>query len=86
MIEIVKSEPSLTVSEIRDLCIKNRWFTNGDNEQYNKLFDLVEWDRPLSELALVIWLCSDRKSKFEIEATLKAAAERKAKILETKED
>lgn len=43
---------------LRDLCIKNNWFTCGSNSQYNKLFDMNENGCPIDELALVIWICS----------------------------
>lgn len=44
---------------LRDLCIKNDWFTCGSNHQYYKLFDMNKAGCPIDELALVIWLCSD---------------------------
>lgn len=81
MIEIVPpKEPTLTPEEVRNLCVKHGWFTAGSLDQYNKLFDLVEWDYPLRDLATVIWLCSDRKSKKEIETALITAAKGKAAV------
>lgn len=44
---------------LRDICIKNNWFTCGSNSQYDKLFDMNEQGRSADELALVIWLCSN---------------------------
>ncbi|MCD7866760.1 MAG: hypothetical protein LUG62_00840 [Clostridiales bacterium] len=45
---------------LRTLCIKNRWFTNGSNEQYDKMFALnADENYALKDLALVIWMCSD---------------------------
>lgn len=46
---------------LRDLCIKNNWFTCGTCEQYEKLFELNGSGGTLDDLALVIWLCSDEK-------------------------
>ncbi len=46
---------------LRDLCIKNNWFTCGTCEQYEKLFELNRNGCTLDNLALVIWLCSDEK-------------------------
>lgn len=46
---------------LRDLCIKNNWFTCGTCEQYEKLFEVNRNGGTLDDLALVIWLCSDEK-------------------------
>ena len=45
--------------ELRQLCIKNKWFTEGTNEQYEKLFYANEHGCPIEEIATIIWLCSD---------------------------
>lgn len=47
------------VSEIRDLCIKNDYFTCGSNEQYNKMFEFAKVTKNHLEVAQMIWLCSD---------------------------
>ena len=44
---------------LRHLCIKNRWFTQGTNRQYEKLFDMNDQMAPIEQIATVIWLCSD---------------------------
>lgn len=49
----------MTNETLRELCIKNNWFTCGSNHQYDKLFEMNEKGKPVDELALVIWLCSD---------------------------
>lgn len=49
----------MTNEELRELCIKNNWFTCGSNHQYDKLFEMNENGRSVDELALVIWLCSN---------------------------
>lgn len=30
---------TLSASKLRSLCIKNEWYTCGDNEEYSRLFD-----------------------------------------------
>lgn len=42
-----------------NLCIKNRWFTQGTRTQYEKLFFLNEQRAPIEEIATVIWICSN---------------------------
>lgn len=49
----------MTNEELRELCIKNNWFTCGSNRQYDKLFEMNEKGKSADVLALVIWLCSD---------------------------
>ena len=44
---------------LRHLCIKNQWFTQGTNRQYEKLFYLNDQEAPIEQIATVIWLCSD---------------------------
>lgn len=44
---------------LRELCIKNNWFTCGTCEQYEKFFELNENEASLETLATVNWLCSD---------------------------
>lgn len=44
---------------LRRLCIKNNWFTNGTNSQYEKLFEMNNQLAPIEQIATVIWLCSD---------------------------
>lgn len=46
------------VSEVRNLCIKNNWFTNGDNKQYSAMFDRVNDGADIEEIATIIWICS----------------------------
>lgn len=60
----------MTTYKLRQLCIKNDWFTCGTNEQYEKIFMYNASlagirDYPtLSELEVLsymIWICSDDK-------------------------
>lgn len=66
MIEIVSSRNALSAEDLRVLCIRENWFTNGDNSQYEKLFDLNREGASLDDLALVIWLCSDEIDREEV--------------------
>ena len=51
---------TVTVFErLRKLCIDKNWFTEGTNNQYNKLFYANEMGCPIEEIATIIWLCSD---------------------------
>lgn len=49
----------LTNEELRALCIENRWFTCGTTRQYEKLFDANNLGVSETQLAWIIWLCSD---------------------------
>ena len=49
--------------KLRDLCIKNDWFTCGSIEQYDKLFYANEHGCPIEEIATIIWLCSDEECR-----------------------
>lgn len=42
-----------------NLCIKNNWFTEGSNKQYEKLFYANENGCPIEQIATIIWVCSD---------------------------
>lgn len=54
------------VSEVRNLCIKNNWFTNGDNKQYSAMFDRVNDGADIEEIATIIWICSVDADKDDI--------------------
>jgi hypothetical protein len=64
----VKVEQNFAIrsDELRSICIKNNWFTNGSINQYTKLFELNDSGASLDELALIIWLCSLNTTKQEI--------------------
>lgn len=55
-----------SVDEVRSLCIKNNWFTCGDNRQYGKMFDKVREHAEIDEVATMIWICSEDVTKEEI--------------------
>ena len=50
-----------TVDQVYALCNEHQWFTCGSNNQYEKLFVMIEEKAPIEEVATVIWLCSDDK-------------------------
>lgn len=60
-------------AQLRELCIKNNWFTCGSNSQYDKLFEANTNSFTPAEIATIIWLCSDNADRNSILATLKAA-------------
>lgn len=69
-----KMYTATTASALRQLCIKNNWFTCGSNEQYEKLFYANENGCPIKELATIIWLCSDEEvRRIDVLAVLKEA-------------
>ena len=52
---------------VRDLCIRRGWFTDGHSRQYDRMFDML--DRPefsVRDVALVIWICSDKAELYDI--------------------
>lgn len=50
-----------TVDQVYALCNEYQWFTGGSNDQYEKLFIMINEKAPIEEVATVIWLCSDDK-------------------------
>ena len=50
-----------TVDQVYALCNEHQWFTCGSNNQYEKLFVMIEEKAPIEEVATVIWLCSEDK-------------------------
>ena len=66
-----------TVDKVYALCNEYQWFTCGSNNQYDKLFVMIEEKAPIEEVATVIWLCSDDKwCRRDILAELKEAAKK----------
>ena len=49
----------MTNQKLRELCVQNEWFTYGSWEQYKKLFDYNYSGAFISQLAGMIWICSD---------------------------
>lgn len=50
-----------TPDNLRALCIRNNWFEEGTNTQYDKLFRANESGATIDEIATIIWLCSDEE-------------------------
>lgn len=71
----------LTTSQIREICIRENWFTHGDNEQYSRMFDMVSSDAPIHDIAMVIWTCSDGWEADAIEHILEDEEKANALIL-----
>lgn len=63
------------VMEIYRLCNVNDWFTCGTNRQYERMFQMVREGKPIHEIALAIWLCSDGEELETIETALKMMAD-----------
>lgn len=66
---------TMDVFTLRDICIKNHWYTRGTCDQYGKLFDrLLQDGRPanlttakLAEIAADIMAHSDMEPDYEME-------------------
>lgn len=60
---------------VRRYCVANDLFTNGSTQQYEKMLDMLDTQKPLSNIATVIWICSDTdKHADEIENDLRQIA------------
>lgn len=54
-----------TFENLRQLCIKNNWFTSGSSEQYEKLFFANEKDCfKIEQIAMIIWVCSSKEIRY----------------------
>lgn len=68
----------MTNSRLRQICVENNWFTNGDNDQYKRMLDLNaggliplnECDYLTNAIARTIWICSDNVNYDDIVTTL----------------
>ena len=62
---------------VYELCNKHQWFTEGYNEQYSKMFRMVDEKAPVEEIATVIWLCTNEEKwcRRDILEELRKAAE-----------
>ena len=77
LIEVRKHQPNpdLTRERLYKLCNKHSWFTAGSNRQYEELFNLVDAMATTHEIAMVIWICSDR-DRWSIEEIQKILDEK----------
>ncbi len=69
-----------SVYEVRALCIKNNWFTNGNNTQYGMMFDRVAEHAEIEEIATIIWICSENADKDDIIRQLSPKSKNKNRI------
>lgn len=51
---------------IYELCNKYQWFTCGSVRQYEKALTMAKGGVSITELARVIWICSDDVPYFDI--------------------
>ena len=56
--------------DLQRFCIQNNRFTCGTNEQYMKMLVMNREKKPLSEIAVAFWLCSDGVTEEEVEKGL----------------
>ena len=77
LIEIRKHQPNpdLSYSRLYQLCNKHKWFTEGDVTQYNDMFEMRDKGATTHDLAVMIWMCSDR-SMWTIESIQKILDEK----------
>ena len=60
---------------VRRYCVTNDLFTGGSTQQYERMLDILDTQKPLSNIATVIWICSDTdKHADEIENDLRQIA------------
>jgi len=52
------------------LCNEKKYFTHGDNSQYDRMFNMLSEGKPLHDIALVIWICSENVSLDDVETQL----------------
>lgn len=64
----------MNTNDVYTLCNKYRWFTGGNNRQYDKLFDMVKADASIHDIALVIWLCTPGETAENIENVIRQNA------------
>lgn len=61
-----EEEFTFEFDELRSFCIEHDYFTAGTNEQYEKMFRKAEYGIKLSELALIIDMCSEHTTESDI--------------------
>ena len=64
-------QKTMNRKKLCELCIKNKWFTGGNFEQYEKLFYANDTGYPIDEIATIIWICSTNWSRSDILRILK---------------
>ena len=51
---------------VREVCIKYDLFSNGDNTQYERFFEMMDDGYSFEDLMLVVWICSNRENIQEV--------------------
>ena len=74
-----------SVTEIRSLCIKKDWFTNGTITQYERMFDRVRGGADIDEIATIIWVCSENATNEEIVKELLPVKNNRAEMVRAME-
>lgn len=75
----------MTNGQLRRLCVENDWFNCGTVEQYEKMLNYNEGGAFISQLAVMIWICSDEELD-DITRRLEEAEEKYQKIREACEN
>lgn len=60
----------MTGYDVRKLCIDRNWFTCGGNDAYDKVLSMADFDGPIHDIAVGIWVNSDNAQLEEIEEAL----------------
>lgn len=68
--QIQPNKSNICTMKLYQLCNEERWFTCGNCRQYERMFDMVREHAPVTEIATVIWICSENVDKDEIIAEL----------------
>lgn len=66
----INQAANFTFSELRAICVRNNFFTCGDNSEYNRLFEMNSNGREIGALADWIWQHSDDFTLNEVTAAL----------------
>lgn len=67
--------PIFTADRLREICIREDWFTGGTVKQYEKFFERAKDGAEIEELALIIWLCTSDVTRENIEEILRKERE-----------
>ncbi len=65
----------ISINKLYYLCNKYQWFTNGDNTQYELLFNECRNGATLERLATFIYICSHGYFEEDILAILQQEAD-----------
>ena len=60
------------LNEIWSLCVSKNYFTDGDNTQYTKMYDLIRAGCSARDVAVIIWVCSEGAELSVVEREVSA--------------